>query len=87
MGFGRSQCGRTGFGEIRFWQNGCGAGGDDAVATGALGLVESVVGELEEEIDANRGAAKHHAHGTPGLFSPWASLQVSATGNYSDGSR
>ena len=32
---GRGGCDRIRFGEIRFGQSGCGAGGDDAVATGA----------------------------------------------------
>src|ERR1039458_10705873 len=47
--------GSIGFGEIQFGQRGCGAGTDDAVATSVLGLVERVVSELEEEIDAVGG--------------------------------
>ena len=50
--FGCGQLGQIRFGEIWFWQGGCGTGSDDAVAASALGLEESVVGELEEEIDA-----------------------------------
>jgi hypothetical protein len=40
----------VGFCEVRFGQSGCRAGGDDAVSAGALGLIKSIVGELEEEI-------------------------------------
>ena len=51
-------------GEIQVGQSGARAGDDDAVATGALGLVESVVGELEEEIDAIGGFVESsHADG------------------------
>ena len=33
----------------------CRPGGDDAIATSALGFVKGVVGELEEQIDAIGG--------------------------------
>src|ERR1035438_4200297 len=46
-----NRCGESGFGEVYFGQSGCGMRGNDAIATGALGLVKSVVGELEEEFD------------------------------------
>ena len=53
MGGGESE--GEGNGGIGRGQSSGGAGGDDAVAASALGLVEGVVGELEEKVDAIGG--------------------------------
>lgn len=47
-----------GVAEIHFRQSGRGTSHDDAVAATVLGLVESIVGELEQQIDAIGGFVK-----------------------------